>query len=118
MSAGASRATIERMLETLGIASQVQPKIELAAGVDAANESVADGRVEMVLILTSEILPVAELDYVGALPGALQGYVSFAAGVAASSTAAADGARLIASLRAPAAARVYSAKGMEPAGAP
>jgi molybdate transport system substrate-binding protein len=118
VSAGASRTTIERMLETLGIASQVQSKIVLAAGVDAANESVAAGHAEMVLILTSEILPVAGLDYVGPLPGALQGYVSFAAGVAGSSAAAADGARLIASLRAPGAARVYIEKGMEPAAAP
>jgi molybdate transport system substrate-binding protein len=115
---GASRATIERMLAALGIVQDVQAKITLAAGVDAASESVANGHVELVITLISEILPVDGLDYVGPLPGDLQGYVSFSAGVAAGSAAAADGGRLVASLRAPATARVYAAKGMELAGAP
>jgi molybdate transport system substrate-binding protein len=110
---GASRATIERMLATLGIAEEVQPKTVLAEGVDAANESVADGRVELVLTLTSEILPAAGLDYAGPLPAELQGYISFAAGVAAGSSATADGARFIEALRAPTSARVYADNGME-----
>lgn len=116
--AGATRITIERMLATLGIAEQVQAKIVLAPSVEAANESVVDGRVELVLMLTSEILPVEELDYLGPLPGDLQGYVSFAGGVAAGSPAAGDAARLIASLRTPNAARVYAANGMETASTP
>jgi molybdate transport system substrate-binding protein len=67
----------------------------------------------MVLTLISEILPARGVQYVGPFPAELQGYVSFAAGVGAGSAAAADGAKMLAALRAPSAARVYEAKGME-----
>lgn len=110
---GASRPGIERMLETLGIAKEVQPKVTLAATVDEANESVASGRVELALTLKSEILPAKGLAYAGPLPVEVQSYVSFAAGVAARSAAAKDAARLVESLHARAAAATYQDKGME-----
>ena len=65
---GASRPGIERMLETLAIAKEVQPKVTLAATVDEANDSVASGRVEIALTLKSEILPAKGLTYAGPLP--------------------------------------------------
>jgi molybdate transport system substrate-binding protein len=114
---GASRPTIERMLETLGITSEVQAKLKLAPGSEAANEEVAAGHVDIVLTLASEILPAPGVDYVGPLPAELQGYVSFAAATAGSSSASADGARFIESLRARSAAKTYEANGMELANA-
>ena len=111
---GASRPTIERMLETLGITSEVQAKLTLAPGSEAATEEVAAGHTEIVLTLASEILPAPGVDYVGPLPAELQGYVSFAAGVGPSTSAAADGARFIESLRARSVAKTYEANGMEP----
>lgn len=110
---GASRPGIERMLETLGIAKEIQPKITLAATVDEANDSVASGRVELALTLKSEILPAKGLAYAGPLPVEVQSYVSFAVGVAARSAAAKDAARLVESLHARAAAATYQDKGME-----
>jgi molybdate transport system substrate-binding protein len=110
---GASKPHIERMLAELGIAADVQPKIVLAQGVDESIESVAGGRVDVVLTLTSEILPAHGVQYVGPLPAQVQGYVSFAAGVGASSAASADGGKLVAALRAASAARAYEANGME-----
>jgi len=110
---GASRPGIERMLETLGITADVQPKITLAASVEAANESVAAGRVDIALTLASEIIPAPELTYAGPLPADLQSYVSFAAGVAAKSTAPKEAARVVESLRSSAAAATYQANGME-----
>jgi molybdate transport system substrate-binding protein len=110
---GASKPHIERMLGELGIAAEVQPKIVIARSVDESIESVAGGKVELVITLISEILPAHGVAYVGPLPAQLQGYVSFAAGVGASSAARAESAKLVAALRAPAAARTYEAKGME-----
>jgi len=110
---GASKPYIESMLGKLGIAGDVKSKIVIARSVDESVESVADGRVEMVLTLTSEILPAHGVQYVGPFPATLQGYVSFSAGVAASAAARADGAKLVAALRAPGVARAYEAKGME-----
>ena len=110
---GASRPGIERMLATLGIAQDIQPKVMLAGTVDEANESVTSGRVELALTLKSEILPAKGLAYVGPLPAEVQSYVSFAAGVAARSAAAKDAARVVESLHARAAAATYQEKGME-----
>jgi molybdate transport system substrate-binding protein len=110
---GATRPGIERMLQTLGIANEVQPKVTLAATVDEANDSVASGRVEVALTLKSEILSTKGLAYAGPLPVEVQSYVSFAAGVAARSAAAKDAARVVESLHARAAAATYQDKGME-----
>jgi molybdate transport system substrate-binding protein len=110
---GASKPIIERMLSTLGIAADAKPKIVLAQSVDESVETVASGKVEMVLTLTSEILPAHGVQYVGPFPAELQGYVSFAGGVGAKSAVSAAGAKLVAALRAPGTARTYQAKGME-----
>jgi molybdate transport system substrate-binding protein len=113
VSVGATRPGIERMLDKLGIAKDVQPKVTLAKTVDEANESVTSGRVELALTLKSEILPAKGLTYVGPLPAEVQSYVSFAAGVATKSAAAKDAARVVASLAARSAAPTYQEKGME-----
>ncbi len=76
-------------------------------------EAVASGQTAVVLTLISELMPVHGIDIVGPLPADLQGYVSFGA-AANSKTPNAEAARaLIAQLKAPAAAAVYKAKGME-----
>jgi molybdate transport system substrate-binding protein len=106
------------MLDKLGIAADVKSKIVIAQSVDESIESVADGKVDMVLTLTSEIMPAHGVQYVGPFPQELQGYVSFAAGVGAGSAARADAAKVVAALRSPGAAKTYAAKGMEQASGP
>ncbi|HEX5049818.1 MAG TPA: substrate-binding domain-containing protein [Gammaproteobacteria bacterium] len=113
VSVGATRPGIERMLEKLGIAKDVQPKVTLTNTVDEANESVTSGRVELALTLKSEIVSAKGLTYAGPLPADVQSYVSFAAGVAAKSAAAMDAARVVATLAARSAAPTYQEKGME-----
>jgi molybdate transport system substrate-binding protein len=110
---GASRPTVEKMFDRLGIADKVKPKLVLTTGSAPAMEGVASGQAAVVLTLVSELMPVHGIDIVGPLPADLQGYVSFGAAVN-SQTANADAAReLIAQLKAPAAAALYKAKGME-----
>jgi molybdate transport system substrate-binding protein len=110
---GASRVFVEKMQERLGIASQVKAKTMLTHGSGAATANVADGKSDLVLTLASEILPVHGIELVGPLPESLQGYINFAAGVAAGThdPAAANG--MIQFLKGPSAAPVYKAKGME-----
>jgi molybdate transport system substrate-binding protein len=110
---GASKPYIEQALDKLGIAAEMKPKIVIATSVDESVETVAAGKVEMVLTLISEILPAHGVQFVAPFPKELQGYVSFAGGASASSAAHADGTKLVAALRAPGAARTYEAKGME-----
>jgi molybdate transport system substrate-binding protein len=110
---GASRPTVERMFDRLGIAAELKSKLVLTTGSGPAMEGVASGQTAVVLTLISELMPVHGIDIVGPLPADLQGYVSFGA-AANSKTANAEAAlSLIAQLKAPAAAAVYKAKGME-----
>jgi len=110
---GASRPTVERMFDRLGIAADLKPRLVLTTGSGPAMEAVAAGKTAVVLTLMSELMPVHGIDIVGPLPAELQGYVSF--GVAANSrTPNAEAARaLIAQLKAPSSAAIYKAKGKE-----
>lgn len=113
VSVGASRVHIEKMLEGLGIAKDVQSKIRLTQGVDESVASVADGKTEMILTLTSEILPSKSLQYVGPFPQKFQNYVSFSGAISPKSSASAAGAAVLKQLRSPGVVRVYESMGME-----
>lgn len=110
---GASRPTIDMMLEKLGLVEKTKSKIILTKGSGPAMASVADGKVAIVMTLMSELLSVHGIDVVGPLPEELQHYVRFGAGVGTQASQA-DGARaLIAFLGSAEAAPVYHTKGME-----
>lgn len=111
---GASRVHIERMLERLGIAESMKPRIALTQGSARGLANVAAGQGDLAMTLISEILPVEGVELLGPLPDELQSYVSFAAAVSVHADSAEAGAALIAFLRAPSAAAIYRAKGMEP----
>jgi molybdate transport system substrate-binding protein len=88
---GQSRGLIETAFAKLGIAAEMGAKTHLL-GPGEAPEAVAAGEAELVLTLTSEILPVPGLRLLGPLPNELQGYIAFAVGRganAANATAAA-----------------------------
>ena len=110
---GASRVHIEKLLKDLGITQEVKPKTILTPGVDESVASVAAGKTELLITLVSEIVPAKGLDFVGPLPAKVQGYVSLAGGVSASSKNADAGKVLIKLLTAPSAVATYQAKGME-----
>jgi len=113
VSIGASRAHIDRMVEALGIVKEVQAKTLLTQGVDESNDSVAGGKTEMIITLTSEILPAKGIQYVGPLPEKFQNYVAFSAGVGPKSSLPAASALLVKLLHDPSTAKVYQSKGME-----
>jgi len=78
--AGASGIYTAKLMERLGIADGMKPKTRLVDGVPVA-EIVAKGEAEIGLQQINVLLPIAGVDYVGPLPGNLQDYVEFAAGV-------------------------------------
>jgi molybdate transport system substrate-binding protein len=110
---GASRTIIEKMYDRFGIAGDMKPKVILQTVSGRAQTDVAEGKAEMVITLIPEILPVHGIQMAGPLPGEVQGYISFRAGVSANSNNAEAGKALIKFLTGPAAAPVYKAKGME-----
>jgi molybdate transport system substrate-binding protein len=111
---GASRGSIEKMFERLGIVADVKPKIILAPGSGPATESVATGHAAMVITLFSEIVPTHGVEILGPLPGEYRSDIRFGAATSATSKNAEAAAALIAFLSGPKAAPVLKAKGIEP----
>jgi molybdate transport system substrate-binding protein len=113
VSVGASRVHIDRMIESLGIASDLKSKIVLTQGVDQSLADVAEGKTEMIITLTSEILPAKSVQYVGPLPAKFQNFVSFSGGVNPKSSAMPASTLLVKRLATPSIAPAYESKGME-----
>ena len=109
---GASRPAIDKMIERLGIAKELQPKSHLTAA-GAAPASVGKGESDLVLTLISEILPEPGVELAGPLPSDFQTYLGFSAAPSPKAQKSPGVAALIKFLDGPAAAAAYKAKGME-----
>lgn len=109
---GPSGVYFKGLLDRLGIAEEMKPKLKPMSG-DALANAVQNGEAEMIISATSDIVGGGTV-LVGPLPPELQSYIRFAAGVGtnARETEAAKG--LIKFLTAPAAVQVIKANGMEP----
>ena len=116
-SGGVSGVHFAGVLQRLGIAEAVEPRLRLTRGVFNA-ELVARGEVEMAVQLAHEIRSVEGVDFV-ALPPEFQRSIVFSAGLAAAAhepaEARAGASELIAFLSARGAAPMIIARGMEPA---
>jgi molybdate transport system substrate-binding protein len=109
---GASRPTIDKMFEKLGIAAALKPKIQLV-GPGIASERVAEGKAEVVLTLMSEILPIPGVELAGPLPAEYQGYVSFSGALSAKPAQAKAAQAFLDYLATPAVTTIIKAKGLE-----
>jgi molybdate transport system substrate-binding protein len=110
---GASRAYVERMFQKMGIADAMKAKTVMEQGSVRATARVADGKTEMVLTLSSEILPVAGIELVGGLPREYQQYISFSAGVGAGAANGDVAEAVIKYLASPPVVAALNGKGME-----
>ena len=101
-----------KVLESLGIAEEIKAKAKLGDAPDL----VARGEAEIGVTMVAEILPVTGVDFVGALPPALQNKTDFlyVACVLASSTQPSAAKSLIGFISGPEAPSVLKAKGLEP----
>jgi molybdate transport system substrate-binding protein len=109
---GPSGSYIAGLLERLGIAAEMKPKIRLTSGPVA--ELVASGEAEIGMQQIVAILPVKGSELVGPLPRELQNSIIYAAGVAAVAQNGAAARDCIAFMRGPEVAPLIRAKGMEP----
>jgi molybdate transport system substrate-binding protein len=109
----ASAAYFKSLLERLGIAEEMKPKLK-PMGPGAAYESVASGEVEIVVAVVPGIVAAPGVELVGPFPPELQTYISFAAGVSTGAKEPEVAQALIKFLTSPEAVDVIRAKGMEP----
>jgi molybdate transport system substrate-binding protein len=112
-SGGVSGVHFASVLQRLGIADQIEPKLRLTKGVLNA-ELVARGEAELAVQLAHEIRGVEGVEFVP-LPPEFQRSIVFAAGIPAAAKERAGAKELIAFLSGPAAAQMIAARGMEPA---
>jgi molybdate transport system substrate-binding protein len=114
-SGGSSGIYVERLLQQLGIADQVNAKAVLVHG-GAVADHIADGEAEIGIHQISEILPVAGTVLVGPLPAEIQNFTVYAAGVGSAAADDATARALVKFLCGPHALPIIEQKGMQPPG--
>jgi molybdate transport system substrate-binding protein len=111
---GASGIYFASVVEKMGIAEQVKPKLNLAASGAQVGEKIAAGEAELGALLVNEIMALKGVEVAGPLPPELQSYTVFHGGVSAASKNAAAAKALIQFLTTPSAGAVFKSKGQEP----
>jgi molybdate transport system substrate-binding protein len=109
---GGSGAYFVGLLDRLGIADAIKPKLRPGADTQAA---VARGEVEMTVAGIVPILRSPGVDLAGPLPPELQSYSTFFAGVSAATKEEDAATALLRFLTTPAATAVFKQRGVEPA---
>ena len=110
---GASTIHLRKVFAQLGIADALLPKT-VQTMTESVSEAVADGTVELGIIVIPNILSVPGAELVGPLPAEINAYVMFTAGISANSPNQQAARELIKLLKSTAAAAVIKAKGLEP----
>jgi molybdate transport system substrate-binding protein len=113
---GGTGVYLKTLLARLGIADDIRPKLKLLPPENPAAKAISNGEAEIGMTQISEILPYPGADLVGPFPKEIQLTSSFGAAVAANAAQPEGAAALIRFLKGPAAAAVFKAKGLDPAG--
>jgi molybdate transport system substrate-binding protein len=112
---GVSGIYFPTLLDRLGIAAAVEPKVIFPQPGVAVGEVVAQGGAEIGVQQISELRPVAGIEVVGPLPAQLQKVTVFSAGLFVGAQDPEGAKSLMQALTAAAARPLYVQKGMEPA---
>lgn len=112
-SEGASGMHFSKVIERLGIASEVEAKAHRQPGGLVA-ERVASGEVELGVQQIPELLAVRGVELAGPLPQAVQAYSIVTAAIFTASAQRVAAQALLDFLATPAAARVFRDQGLEP----
>lgn len=105
-----------KVLDRLGIASEMKLKTVFLPGIGENAVLVANGEAEIAVAQFQDLLPFAGIEIVGPLPGDLQGTIVFSAATMNSVKDVAASTALVRFLRTSEAAAVIEGKGLEPAG--
>jgi molybdate transport system substrate-binding protein len=111
---GASTIHLRKLFVQLGIADAIKSKAVETDG-EMVSELVAEGKVELGLIVIPNIMSVPNAELVGPLPVEINSVVMFTAGVSAQSPNQRAARELIKLLNSPEAKPVIKAKGNDPA---
>jgi molybdate transport system substrate-binding protein len=110
---GGSTVHLNKIFAQLGIVDALKSKT-IQPMTESVSEMVAEGDVELAIIVIPNILSVPGAELVGPLPAEINAYVTFTAGISAQSPNQQAARELIKLLKSPAAAAMIKARGMEP----
>ena len=110
---GQSGVYLARLLEDLSIAAAIENKV-VRPDRDIVSQLVAQGQVEIGMVVVTQILTTPGVKLAGPLPDEIQNYVVFAAGVSARSRAVRGAKDLLSFLKSPTARAVMRSQGMQP----
>lgn len=111
-SGGSSGIYLAKLFERLGVADAVNAKAKLKKGGYVA-DLVVNGDAELGIHQISEIVPVKGVTLVGPLPGEIQNYTTYAAGIGAAAKDVAAAKALLELLSGSDASALLGKKGME-----
>jgi molybdate transport system substrate-binding protein len=111
---GASGIHFAKVLDRLGIASEMKSRTVFAPKAPAVGSLVANGDAELGILQYQLLYGLPGIDIIGPLPGDLQNSTVFSAAVMTSSANAEASKALIEFLRTPEAAAAIKSKGMDP----
>jgi molybdate transport system substrate-binding protein len=111
---GSSGRYVASLIERLGIAKEVNPKIK-SGGAGSAAQFLAKREVDFAVIGLPPVIGVPGVEWAGLIPEELQNWALFTAGLNANAKEADAGRALLNFLKSPAAVAVLKAKGLDPA---
>ena len=111
---GASGTHFAKVLDRLGIGSEMKAKTVFSKVPGEVGQLVANGEAEIAVHQIQELISVPGIEIVGPLPGDLQSTIVFSGAIMAGTKEAEIGKALINFLRTPDAVAAIKAKGMEP----
>ena len=110
---GAAGVHIGRVLQSLGLAERLKSSIQLGAGGDVTEVTIAQGDGALGITQISEIVGKPTVQFVGPMPDDLQNYTVFVAGIPAAAKHSEAASAFVAFLRGPTVAAAIKGKGME-----
>jgi molybdate transport system substrate-binding protein len=111
---GASGAHFAKVLDRLGIGSEMKPKTVFPKIPGEVGQLVAHGEAEIAVHQIQELISVPGIEIVGPLPGDLQNTIVFSGAIMTGAKEVELGKALINFLRTPDATAAIKAKGMQP----
>jgi molybdate transport system substrate-binding protein len=110
---GSSGRYVASLIEKLGIAEQIKPKIRSGAA-GASAQMVARGEVDFVVSGLPPLIGTPGIEWLGYLPEEINSWLVFSGGVGVNAKEAEAGRALLKFLATPAALAVFKANGLEP----
>jgi molybdate transport system substrate-binding protein len=110
---GSSGRYVALLIERLGIAEQVKPKIRSGAA-GASAQMVSRGEVDFVVSGLPPLIGTPGIEWLGYLPEEINSWLVFSGGVGVNAKEAEAGRALLKFLATPAALAVFKANGLEP----